>query len=551
MCYTINIVVGGSVKRIKYFLMGLLMVVPQFVNAKSSLNNGSEIGVLGAIMMEAFVSIHMSVFVLKPLSEMFAKENSKRLFWILFGIRAGILLFSDFFVTTSIAFFDFIMVFIGAFLVVPITALITKKAPFGINLSKLNNNTSKDANDNRVSLKCTYCGNTLDVNDKVCSHCGAPFEKDNVKVVPAAFVKSSDYDAIYNNSEDALLEEFLKKEMTKAGIDLKNQLMPQEVLKRKRILAIIFAFLVFVYITMIFFHFPIFTYLIGLIILIIFSKLTRKYDLIKYLKKEVKARPEEKISNIVMNTKNNLVNNNLKIIKLSGVLIAITLALVLFINPRILYEKVEGGYAVRYYAFGLSNFKTVDIPATYKGESVVGLRGNAFSNMFFLQSVKLPDSIKEIRGEAFYNDINLVSVHLPSKLEYLGGGAFEHCISIKKVELPSTLTYLGGDSFNSATSLEYVNIPEGIEEIRGNTFENCTSLKEINIPKNVRRIASHAFYGNSSLKEVTIPKDSLLTEIGSSAFRRCNNLSSITLPKNVAIDERSFKESPTIINYYK
>ncbi len=536
-------------KKIKYFLIGFLMFIPQIVNASSSLE-GSSIGVLGAIMMEAFVSIHMSVFVLKPLSEMLAKDNSKRLFWIMFGIRVGILLFFDFFVTTSIAFFDFGLVFIGAFVIVPITALITKKSPFGSNLNKLKSNTIKDANDNRVTLKCTYCGNTLDVNDKVCSKCGAPFENDNVKVIPVTFAKSSDYDSIYSNSEDLLLEEFLKKEMTKAGIDLSKKLIPSEVIKRKRILTIIFSFLVFVYLTMIFFHFPILTYLIGLIILIIFSKITKKYDLLKYLKKEVKARPNEKISNIVMNTKNSLVENNLIVLKLSGILVAIVLSLLLFIKPRILYEKVDGGYAVRYYVFGLSNFKTVSIPETYKGERVISLRGNAFSNMFLLQSVTLPDSIREIRGEAFYNDVSLKEVRLPKNLQYLGGGAFENCSSIKKVELPSTLTYLGGESFYNATSLEFINIPSGITEIRGNTFENCISLKSINIPKNVTRIAAHAFYGDISLKEVAIPSDSLLKEIGSSAFRGCDSLETITLPRDVIINERAFKESPTYIEYY-
>ena len=66
--------------------------------------------------MEAFVSIHMSLFVLMPLSKRISKDNSKKTFWILFGIRVAILLFFDFFVTTNIAIVDFAAVFVGAFI---------------------------------------------------------------------------------------------------------------------------------------------------------------------------------------------------------------------------------------------------------------------------------------------------------------------------------------------------------------------------------------------------------------------------------------------------
>jgi len=110
-------------KNLKKLLMLSLLILPKIVFATSS---DDELPIFIAIFMEAFVSIHMSVFVLKPLSQMFAKENSNKLFWTLFAIRAGILLFFDIFVTTYIAIVDFFAVFIGAFLIVPISALLTK-----------------------------------------------------------------------------------------------------------------------------------------------------------------------------------------------------------------------------------------------------------------------------------------------------------------------------------------------------------------------------------------------------------------------------------------
>ena len=68
--------------------------------------------ILGAIVMEAFMSIHMSLFVLSPLSKIISKENSQKIFWILFVIRVVILLFFDIFITPRIALFDFFAVFI-------------------------------------------------------------------------------------------------------------------------------------------------------------------------------------------------------------------------------------------------------------------------------------------------------------------------------------------------------------------------------------------------------------------------------------------------------
>ena len=268
------------------------------------------------------------------------------------------------------------------------------------------------------------------------------------------------------------------------------------------------------------------------------------------MKKQLKARPGEKVSNIVMNIKNTFITDNSKGAFVISMVVAIVLPLIIFSSPRILYEKVDGGYAVRYYIFGLTNFKTAIIPETYKNEKVVSLRGNTFSNMPFLESVSLPDSIIEIRGQAFKNCYKLTEVNIPKQLEYLGGGAFYNAKSIKRVELPDTLTYLGGESFYGAKSLEYVKLPNNLTEIRGDSFEYCTSLKSIVIPDNVTRIGGHAFYGDSSLSEVSISENSKLSEIGSSAFRQCSSLYNITIPSGTYVNERAFKESPTTINRF-
>lgn len=550
-------------RLMKNILIMSVLFLPTIVVAS---NGESDFPVGVALVMEAFVSIHMSVFVLKPLSEMFSKDNSKKTFWTLFSIRAIVLIFCDFFITPSIAIVDFFSVFIGAFVIVPISALITKNNinsrsnqvinnTNNINISPMNTNQI-----NGIELKCAKCNSVLKITDKFCQSCGTPFDQNNVvvsennnssipipqkeKIIP------SNFDSIYSLSEGMMIEEFIKKELVKAGIDNSMKLVPNDILKRKNILNTIFSVLVFVYISLIFFHFPIYTYVFGLIILFIFYKITRKYNLIKYLTKQIKERPGEKISNIVMNVKNTFVNDNSKSIFIVSILVAIFLPLIIFFTPKIIYEKTNGGYAVRYYMYGLTNLKSARIPEMHNNEPVVSLRGNTFSNMPFLESVILPNTIVEIRGQAFKNCYKLKEINIPNKLEYLGGGSFYNAKSIKNIELPDTLTYLGGESFYGANSLEYVKLSNNLTEIRGDSFEYCTSLKKITIPDNVTRIGGHAFYGDSNLSEVQLTSNSKLNEIGSSAFRQCSSLYSITIPRTTYVNERAFKESPTNIQYF-
>lgn len=341
-------------------------------------------------------------------------------------------------------------------------------------------------------------------------------------------VHAEDFDPLFAMPEEDCVEGFIKREMQRAGITEEQNLIPEDMLRRKNILNAILAVLLFVYISLFFFHFPMKTYVIGLLILVVYAFLTSRYQLIKYLKKEIRSRSQEKISNIVMNVKASMVPDYSKKLKWALMAVAVAGSLLLFSKPRIFYEQADDGYYVRFYVYGLTNMTTATIPDTYQGEKVVGLRGNTFSNMPFLTEVTLPDSITEIRGQAFKN-----------------------CRSLERVTLPKNLTYLGGEAFYRCSSLEEVNLPAGLTEIRGNTFEECSSLLRIEIPDNVTRIGGHAFYGNTSLEEVVISPDSKLQQIGSSAFRCCDSLREITLPRGVSVNERAFKETPVRIDYYE
>lgn len=74
-----------------------------------------------AIFMEIFCSIHMSVFVLLPLAGMINRKKKTIIFCILFTIRVIILTIGNCFMPMGMAIIDFMCIFIGAFIIIPIS----------------------------------------------------------------------------------------------------------------------------------------------------------------------------------------------------------------------------------------------------------------------------------------------------------------------------------------------------------------------------------------------------------------------------------------------
>ena len=119
-------------------------------------------------------------------------------------------------------------------------------------------------------VKCPKCNASVKAGAKFCGSCGAPIPEKK-------YVTVADYDPILKFSESILLDEFIARELGKAQIDPNTELLPFEVLKRRKVLSAIFSALLFILVSMIFFHFPILTYGIGILILIVFYNKTKKY----------------------------------------------------------------------------------------------------------------------------------------------------------------------------------------------------------------------------------------------------------------------------------
>ena len=521
--------------------------------------------IIGALLMEAFVSIHMSVFVLIPLSKIISKDNSKKVFWILFAIRAAILIFCDLFVTTGIAIVDFIAVFIGAFIVIPISAAITKTPINGRHYQVFTNNIGANMNPNptitpNIALKCAKCGATLQITDKFCTACGTSFDGNNVQVVQQQTVQDTspvvNFDMAYYGTEKTILKNMLKEEIKNQGENI-SLLSTRSLNTKKNILLAIFGIITLVSTLLYFFNYSIvlclFIEIIGLLIYLIISK---RFNILNILTKKAIKSPDEDLSKIVNDIRSEKQDTFLpQIIKLMLVVfVTIFIPCVTFFQPKLLYTRYGDGYQVFRYTKGIvQGSDEVTIPSTYKEKNVIAIGESAFQNAkvskvnipygiesiktkaFYnasnIQTLEIPSSVIEIRGEAFAYMSNLTHISLPEGLKEIRGGAFKYDYNLTNVKLPSTLEYLGGSAFSHCSSITEITIPKKVTEINGATFEYMTSLRTINMHEGITYIHGEVFVGDTNLNNVKLP--SKITEIKGSTFENCSSLTSIEIPEGV------------------
>ena len=91
-----------------------------------------------------------------------------------------------------------------------------------------------------------------------------------------------------------------------------------------------------------------------------------------------------------------------------------------------------------------------------------------------METVILPDSIREIRQWAFADCRKLSNVELNEGLEQLDGSAFANCISLKELYIPDScfLKFLTGDDSNTRE----LSLPE-----YGSNIDSILARKEITL----------------------------------------------------------------------
>lgn len=156
-------------------------------------------------------------------------------------------------------------------------------------------------------------------------------------------------------------------------------------------------------------------------------------------------------------------------------------------NEQIIAEMQKSSiwidaYGAEYSADRLTLLKGPQIPSLSeyrieKGTRVIGYK--AFSELSFLQTIDIPDSVTIIEDSAFSACTSLQAIHIPNSVTKIGVAAFSKCTSLQTIHIPDSVTIIEDDAFSGCTSLQSINIPSSVIKIGREAFSGCTSLQSI------------------------------------------------------------------------
>lgn len=170
-------------------------------------------------------------------------------------------------------------------------------------------------------------------------------------------------------------------------------------------------------------------------------------------------------------------------------------------NFRYNLNSEGNGYIITDYIDYNKNLTEVIVPSEIDGIPVVAIGANAFahpeSKKQFIETIILPDTIKEIGNNAFYNQTNLSKIEIPEGVTRIENTTFKNCsrlnIDVSGLVLPDTIEYIGEEAFAGCTGITKLIFNEGLKEISSNAFSGCNNITEIHFPDSLEILDSNAF----------------------------------------------------------
>lgn len=207
------------------------------------------------------------------------------------------------------------------------------------------------------------------------------------------------------------------------------------------------------------------------------------------------------------------------------------------------YDALDG--TTIHYLFGAAlSLQTVNI-----GNKVEKIPVGAFGGMQSVESIKLPDSVKEVQDYAFNNSSGINKLDLGNGLEKIGVQAFGF-LKITELTLPESLKSIGGWAFygcNDIGTLYYNAIDCSTDEaITGDAsyypfqandkpdVSDCFNIENIYLGNKVKRLDEDIFR-KCNITTITIPSSveyiASSTDNSSGAFCNCMFLKEIIVKK--------------------
>ena len=225
-------------------------------------------------------------------------------------------------------------------------------------------------------------------------------------------------------------------------------------------------------------------------------------------------------------------------------------------------------------------------------ESVINIEDGAFESLESVQAVILPEGIETIGSRAFAGS-SIESINLPDSLKEISADAFQDCDQLTASVMPgtyaldfcvnngvrysmsctpaeafvytvsegaatitgyigtydeviipseidgSTVTAISKSAFSGNKSIRRVFVPGTVTDISNAAFQNCTSLASVSLGQGVASLGEYAFSGCTALESIRLPVT--LTFIDRYAFSKCTSLEEVDIPDSVTtIGEYAF-----------
>ncbi|MDD6098472.1 MAG: leucine-rich repeat protein [Oscillospiraceae bacterium] len=251
---------------------------------------------------------------------------------------------------------------------------------------------------------------------------------------------------------------------------------------------------------------------------------------------------------------------------------------------------VQGDYTITYTVSGgeakvlgvTGTGASLLIPEQLGGNPVTSIGADAASGCTSLQSLIIPDCVKEIGANAFQKCISLSAVSIGCGVSKIDGNVFSACpelygFSVSSVSeyykaingmlytkdgselicfaggneavIPEGTASVGDYAFFCKTSLTSAKLPESLEEIGDYAFSGCTSLESIAVPDSVAAVGKGSFMNCTSLSSADLGES--VAEIPEECFSMCSSLSRFDIGAAVtSIGDRAFYSCLGIMNMY-
>lgn len=203
--------------------------------------------------------------------------------------------------------------------------------------------------------------------------------------------------------------------------------------------------------------------------------------------------------------------------------------------PKLVHcDLPEGLVSINYQAFeGCTALRQITLP-----QSLKTLRYSAFEGAG-LESVIVPDQIKEIEESTFESCRNLTAVKLPASIHTIENSAFSNCSNLLQLTLPDSLEKLGHSVF-SGTGIREITLPARLHQVGSSLFYNCKELRKIYVLS-----AQPPYLSSGSLFDSYMSRDSLhlyVPSVAIPAYRQANGWKDFYFvhPLNQPVGDMSF-----------